>query len=70
VLICRQGEVQTGPFTFELYDALGRLMLEDAMETLPHRVYLNNLPEAGYFYRIFGNNGERLSNGTLVKVHE
>jgi hypothetical protein len=70
VLICAQGANPTGPFTFELYDALGRLMQKTSMEALPHRVYLEDLPEAGYFYRIFGNNGTRLGNGTLIKLQD
>lgn len=56
------------PLTFQLYDALGRLVIEERPGCLPHRVELSDLPEAGYFYRVFSAGGERLGRGTLLKV--
>jgi hypothetical protein len=55
--------------TFYLYDALGRLLMEERMECLPHRIELADLPAAGYFYRVFSGGGERLGSGTLVKMN-
>lgn len=55
--------------TFYLYDALGRLLMKERMECLPHRIELADLPAAGYFYRVFSEGGEWLGSGTLVKVN-
>lgn len=54
---------------FYLYDALGRLLMEERMDCLPHRIELADLPAAGYFYRVFGGSGQRLGSGTLVKMN-
>jgi len=59
----------SGALTFQLFDAIGRLLIEQTLDCLPHRIELKDLPEAGYFYRVFSADGKRLSSGTLVKIN-
>ncbi|MFN8303793.1 MAG: T9SS type A sorting domain-containing protein [Saprospiraceae bacterium] len=56
------------PLDFQVYDALGRLLLEETIDCSLHRVELGDWPEAGYFYRLSDANGRRVAAGTLVKV--
>ena len=60
----------TGPLTFQLYDALGRLLLEESMACLPHHIELADLPAAGYFYRVFQAAGQSLGEGTLIRMYK
>jgi len=57
-----------GVLTFQLFDALGRLLIEETLDCLPHRIELEDLPQAGYFYRVFSVDSKRLTSGTLVKM--
>jgi len=68
VVVSNKKSEMAGVLTFQLYDALGRRLIEENMDCLPHRIELGYLPEAGYFYRVFSAGGERLGSGTLVKV--
>jgi hypothetical protein len=68
VVVSNKKSEMAGALTFQLFDALGRLLFEENMTCLPHRIELGYLPEAGYFYRVFSAGGERLGSGTLVKV--
>ncbi|GAB4493911.1 MAG: hypothetical protein OHK0019_18920 [Saprospiraceae bacterium] len=70
IVISNAKSEMNSPLTFQLYDALGRLLIEEKMDCLPHRIELADLPSAGYFYRVFQVGGERLGNGTLVKVQK
>jgi hypothetical protein len=69
IVISNKKSEMAGALTFQLYDALGRLLIEEYLDCLPHRVELGDLPEAGYFYRVFSGEGTRLGSGTLAKVH-
>jgi hypothetical protein len=67
VVISNKHASNSAPFTFQLYDALGRLVVEEHPDCLPHRVELTDLPDAGYFYRVFNAAGGKVGSGTLVK---
>jgi len=68
VVISNKKSTLGGALTFQLYDALGRLLIEETLDCLPHRIELADLPQAGYFYRVFSADSKRLTSGTLVKM--
>ena len=68
VVISNKKSTLGGALTFQLYDALGRLLIEETLDCLPHRIELADLPQAGYFYRVFSADNKRLTSGTLVKM--
>jgi len=70
IVVSNKKSEMASPLTFKLYDALGRLLIEEKMDCLPHRVELRDLPAAGYFYRVFQTNGGSLGNGTFIKVQK
>ncbi len=69
IIICNKGAEDLGPLTFQLFDALGRLIQSKIIVQLPQRIILDDLPEAGYFYRVFSTDGKQLSSGKLIKVY-
>lgn len=68
VVVSGTGGEGSVPLVFQLYDALGRLLIEEELGCLPARVELGDLPDAGYFYRVLGAGGGRIDSGTLAKV--
>jgi hypothetical protein len=68
IVVSNQKSDLAGTLTFQLYDALGRLLLDETFDDLPHRIELAGLPKAEYFYRVFSDGGKRLSSGVLVKI--
>jgi hypothetical protein len=68
VVVSGTGGEGNAPLVFQLYDALGRLLIEEELGCLPARVELGDLPDAGYFYRVLGAGGGRIDSGTLAKV--
>lgn len=58
------------PIIFQMFDAMGRLLLEKKVEHLPAQVDLSSLPAAAYFYRFTGDGGKFLGNGSLTKMPE
>lgn len=68
IVVSNQKSDLAGTLTFQLYDALGRLLIDETFDSLPHRIELAGLPKAEYFYRVFSDGGKRLSSGVLVKI--
>jgi hypothetical protein len=69
VVVSNPTKEQNTGLVFLLYDALGRLLREEKICCLPHRIDLYDLPAAGYFYKVLNADGRELDTGTMVKVN-
>lgn len=55
------------PLKFQFFDMLGRLLLEENIICLPHRIATANLPAAAYSWRAVNQSGNKIRQGVLVK---
>ena len=56
------------PPRIQIYDVLGRLLLEHRLRELPDEISIAHLPAAGYFYRVLTLDGQRIGSGLLIKA--
>ena len=63
------GQVSQGdyPLKFQLFDMLGRLLLEESIACLPHRIPTSNFPAAAYSWRAVNQSGNKIRQGVLIK---